>query len=122
MKKPKRSVNKKLVDALITYAGHNYKSIADRIDPPITRPMISYATLGKGCPEYLARQLADLLRPVLNDLISEILHVDRNHFVDHLFPCVDHESVDQEGTEENSSPIPEKKEVVKDETRASAVC
>ncbi|MBA7582940.1 hypothetical protein ES708_24878 [subsurface metagenome] len=98
MKKPKRIVNKKLLGALIGHAGTSYQDLANRMNPPVSRPLISQIMLAETCNERLMTQVTEILRPAFEDLTHEVLHVDRNSLLDHLFPLV--QFVEDGGTRE----------------------
>lgn len=112
MNNQKRTVNKKLADSLAGYVGFSYQDMANRMSPTVSRSMISYIMGGKSCNARLQSQIAALLLPAFDDLIREVLHVDRKNFMRHLFPVSHDESVCRELTEEDCSGFPGKKEVL----------
>jgi len=111
MKKSKRAVNKKLAGALIGYARSSYQNLAGRMEPPVSRPMISQIMLDATCNERLMNQVTEILRPAAADLAAEIAHLYGQDLLDVLFPpvCVDPESVALPVTEGNHSTLLEKK-------------
>ena len=111
MKKIKRTVNKKLVDALLGYAGSSFQDLADRVDPPVSRPAISNIMLKETCNERLQKQVTELLRRAAADLAFEIENLYEMDIFDALFPpvCVNHESVAPPVTELNHNILPERK-------------
>ena len=111
MKKPKRNVNKELLGALLGYAGSSYQDLARRMDPPVSRPMISQIMLDETCNERLMTQVTEILRPALADLMSETFRyqtLSTQVFFDVLFPpvCPHPISVAPPTTEGNDSDLP----------------
>lgn len=106
MKKIKRTVNKKMVDALIGYAGMRFQDLADRMDPPVARPSISNIMLNDTANERLQNQVTEVLRPVVAELASELRQLHDADLLDALFPCVYHESVAPPRTEEHEHNLP----------------
>ena len=121
MKKPKRAVNKKLAGALIGYARSSYQNLAGRMEPPVSRPMISQIMLDATCNERLMNQVTEILRPAAAALMGELFNLVNGarsapDLLDVLFPpvCVDPESIGLPVTEGNHNTLLEKKGERKD--------
>jgi len=110
MKKQKRNVNKELIGALIGYAGSSYTDLANRMDPPVSRPMISQIMLDETCNERLMNQVTEILRPAAADLAVKIHNLFGQDLLDAIFPRVHPESVAPTETEKDSPDFPERKE------------
>lgn len=94
MKKPKRNVNKELLGALLGYAGSSYQDLARRMDPPVSRPMISQIMLDETCNERLMTQVTEILRPAAADLAFEVENLYDQDLFEALFPLVSQDTPD----------------------------
>jgi len=91
MKNNKRSVNRKLINALIAYEGLDLLKIGQQCDPPVSRPAICMFLNGSGgyAPGgRLAKQIAEILRPGINPLFDELSLIHMLTPSELLFPTV----------------------------------
>ena len=66
-------VNRNLLYALIAYRGLKLSSLGQLCDPPVTAASLSIFFAGKGGAPRLGTQVAEILRPSLEDLANEIM-------------------------------------------------
>jgi hypothetical protein len=90
MNKIKRSVNKKLISALMAYAGLNGSDVGLRCDPPVTRSAIHRVITGDLSSNRILSQITEILGPAALDLYNEFMSLNNpqnDSLIDDLFPC-----------------------------------
>jgi len=118
----KRTVNKKLISALIAYDELNLEKIGQKCDPPVSKPAISMFLNDKFAPDRLRSQITDILAGVVNDLFWELTGIQNGNISEILFPYSQDNPNNISITEEKQDAFPERKENFHDKTGASGFC